>query len=632
MKFKRIFDWKEEQGCSKLLSVRTNLAAIRSRRILGGTTRALEQSFNRLSSGLRINRASDDAAGLAIAESLKADSRVFSQGVRNINDGLGLLNIAEGGLSELSGVLIRVRELATQSANGTLSLTQRRALNEEANALIEEYNRITSTTEFNGLQLLDASLSDLSIQAGYGDLGSLLLGLGGELAQAAGDGTYSDTSNDVSIGFEIQGAAVGDINGDGLNDLVVGDADSATLVYRLANEDGTFQSEQTLDPGLGSINVSTQIGDLNNDGYNDIIVEAGNYLSTFLGDGQGGFSSPINSLVGNGGRYQLADVDQDGNLDMIGSRTGEIVVSFGNGNGTFDPLISSSTGATTPAAQFGDFNGDSIIDAAVYNSSGNVTILTGSQSGVFTVTSEAVTTNTTSSLGIGDLNNDGLDDLLAASTSGNAIEIYLNTGSGFELDQTISATLARVAEVIDVNGDGYLDILNNEYSGGANLEVRLNDGAGNFTTTDAIDLTGTGDLLVGDATSDGVLDILLYPADGTPISIYEANTEQSTQLAAVNINTQVRARGTMQYLDDALERISSELGAIGAFQSRLEVAANTLRTTTTNYRDAASRIEDVDVAREAAELARVSVLQQAGASILSQANQVPALALQLLAN
>ncbi|MCB0345049.1 MAG: VCBS repeat-containing protein [Bdellovibrionales bacterium] len=613
-----------------MLSVRTNLAAIRSRRILGGTTRALEESFNRLSSGLRINRASDDAAGLAIAESLKSDARVYSQGIRNINDGLGLLNIAEGGLSELSGVLIRVRELTTQAANGTLSLTQRHALDEEANALIQEYNRITSTTEFNGLQLLDASLSELTIQAGFGELGSLLLGLGGELAKDVGDGTYADTSIDVTLGTELQGVAVGDLNGDGLNDLIGGDADSATLFYRLANSDGTFQAEQTLDPGLGNVDVFTAIADLNNDGYNDVVAQAGSYLSVFLGDGAGGFSSAINSADGNGGNFNLTDINNDGNLDVYGSRNGELIVSFGNGDGTFDSPVVSATGIATATAQFGDFNGDSIVDALVRDGSGNAQIFSGAVSGTFTNTSQLTTVNAASSFTVGDVNNDGLDDIISGSAAGNVIEIYLSTGSGFELDQTIAETNPSVLRMIDVNGDGHEDMLTRRFAGSAMLDIRLNDGEGNFSTADSIDLTGAGEFVLADISNDGVLDVLLYPADSTPVSIYEANTESSTQLAAVNINTQVRARATMNQLDKALERISSELGAIGSFQSRLEVAANTLRTTTTNYADAASRIEDVDVASEAANLARVSVLQQAGAAVLSQANQVPALALGLL--
>ena len=125
------------------ITINSNLA-LNAQRRLGQSTQSVQQSFTRLSSGLRINKASDDAAGLAISESLNVDARVYTQGIRNLNDGISLTNIAEGAMQELTNITIRQRELATQSANGTLSLQQRQALNQEANALVDEFNRITS--------------------------------------------------------------------------------------------------------------------------------------------------------------------------------------------------------------------------------------------------------------------------------------------------------------------------------------------------------------------------------------------------------------------------------------------------------------------------------------------------------
>jgi flagellin-like hook-associated protein FlgL len=123
------------------ITINSNLASLNTQRRLGENSKALEQCYTRLSSGMRINRASDDAAGLAVSESLNVDAKVFTQGIRNLNDGISLTNIAEGALHELSTITIRQRELATQAANGTLSLVQRQALNQEANALVSEFNR-----------------------------------------------------------------------------------------------------------------------------------------------------------------------------------------------------------------------------------------------------------------------------------------------------------------------------------------------------------------------------------------------------------------------------------------------------------------------------------------------------------
>lgn len=135
-----------------------------TQRNLGKTTQELARSFERLSSGLRINRASDDAAGLAIADSLRSDRRVLLQGMRNLNDGISLISIAESAVTELKSIVLRVQELAGQAASGTYSTEQRIAMDNEAQALVEEFNRITETTDFNGINLF--SNQTIAIQAG----------------------------------------------------------------------------------------------------------------------------------------------------------------------------------------------------------------------------------------------------------------------------------------------------------------------------------------------------------------------------------------------------------------------------------------------------------------------------------
>ena len=140
------------------------------------STQAVQQSFTRLSSGLRINKASDDAAGLAISESLNVDARVYTQGIRNLNDGISLTNIADGAIESLSNIVIRQEELAEQAANGTLGSKQRSVLDAEAAALSQEFFRIARTAEFNGQQLLDGTIGDVMLQAGYGESGGILVG------------------------------------------------------------------------------------------------------------------------------------------------------------------------------------------------------------------------------------------------------------------------------------------------------------------------------------------------------------------------------------------------------------------------------------------------------------------------
>ena len=142
-----------------------NIASINSQRILGANNDRLAQSVERISSGIRINRAADDAAGLAISEGLRSDIRATRQAVRNANDGISVINITEGALNEQASILIRLRELASQASTGTVGSTERQTIQLEFDALRLEIDRIAATTEFNGQKLVDGSLAS-SVSSG----------------------------------------------------------------------------------------------------------------------------------------------------------------------------------------------------------------------------------------------------------------------------------------------------------------------------------------------------------------------------------------------------------------------------------------------------------------------------------
>jgi len=155
------------------ISIVTNLPSLLAQRNLGATQRDLQNSIGRLSSGLRINRAADDAAGLGISENLKADIRSMVQAKRNANDAISLTQVAEGAMNEMQGIATRMRELGMQSANGTLGVTERSYIQTEFNQLRNEINRISATTEFNGQTLLDGSASaGLTMQIGIHNTGN----------------------------------------------------------------------------------------------------------------------------------------------------------------------------------------------------------------------------------------------------------------------------------------------------------------------------------------------------------------------------------------------------------------------------------------------------------------------------
>jgi flagellin len=240
----------------------TNIAALGAQNRLAAASSDLSRTLERLSSGQRINRASDDAAGLSIAMSLNSDIRVYSQGMRNINDGISALNIAQGATTQLTGILQRLKELATQSSNGVFSLSQRLSMDKEAAALANEYNRIIGSTSFNGRMVINGDVQQLGIQAGHGNSEMLLLSVGQGLSRKVGTGTFSQS-------FTWAGAADGasaDINGDGKLDLVVAQPGGVlkTFGVMLGNGDGTFQAVTAVSTSNGASEVIT--GDFNNDG------------------------------------------------------------------------------------------------------------------------------------------------------------------------------------------------------------------------------------------------------------------------------------------------------------------------------------------------------------------------------
>ncbi len=148
------------------LRVNTNIASVNAQRNVAGVTERLGENFRRLSTGLRISVAADDAAGLAISERLRAQVRSLQQASRNANDGISLVQVGEGALNEVSNILIRLRELSIQSANGSTSAADQDTIQEEFVSLVSEIDRIGASTDFNGVRLLDGTASTVTFQVG----------------------------------------------------------------------------------------------------------------------------------------------------------------------------------------------------------------------------------------------------------------------------------------------------------------------------------------------------------------------------------------------------------------------------------------------------------------------------------
>lgn len=608
------------------ITINSNVASLKTQSALTAATKQLTSGYTRLSSGLRINRASDDAAGLAIAESLNVDARVFSQGLRNVNDGISAIAIAEGAVQELSSVVIRQKELAEQSANGVFSNTQREALNLEANALQTEFNRIVQSTQFNNVSLLTQSSTSIQVQGGFGSAGGVSIGFGSELAHSVSSGTFSST---VTIANGLSGfteRALYDLNYDGNLDLIGSDSVTNTIRTYMGTGNGSFTT------GASYSILSAQyvaVGDINNDGNIDILTNgSGTNNGVLLGLGDGTFAAAKSAYWGNASATILADINGDSYLDAIGTGafSSYVAVALGNSAGTFAPVSNPSTSGGTPLyyCQTGDFNGDGKIDI-IGNSGSKIDIFYGNGNGTFKSVVSSIVGLAPAAVIAADINKDGLSDFIVKD--GSNINIQLATGGGnFSAEMGLSLGGASAGlSLIDINDDGNLDLVSNQTT---YTDVFFGNGDGSFKAV----VTGVqsllGGILTGDVDNDGSTDIVTSNASG--FRVHLSDDTMVTTEASVDLTTRGSSLQALNTLTRALQDIDSELGSLGSYRSRLETAASVLQVSQENYLTARSQILDADIADETAKIVKNRILQQASAAILAQANAGPEIALKLL--
>jgi len=305
------------------LNINTNIASLTAQRNLSGSQGSLNTSLQRLSSGLRINSAKDDAAGLAISERMTSQIRGLNQAVRNANDGISLAQTAEGAMAESVNILQRMRELSVQSANSTNSSGDRQALQAEVTQLQSELDRIALNTEFNGQRILDGSFSSASFQIGANANQTITFGIGsvksgsiGGIAQEAGAEVSAAAATDITIAIG-GGAATSIGSSAGFTGNAYQDATSAYAKAAAINDAGV--AGLTVSASTSGTQTVGAIGGTAGDTYsltlNGVAVFSGTDVATALSNTQ--LRDAINAVSNqtgvvaslNGGDMTLAAAD-----------------------------------------------------------------------------------------------------------------------------------------------------------------------------------------------------------------------------------------------------------------------------------------------------------------------------------
>jgi len=258
-----------------------NVASLNAQRILGINNDRLAKSVERISSGIRINRGADDAAGLAISEALRSDIRGLRQAVRNANDGIALINVAEGALNEQSSILIRLRELASQAATGTVGSTERATIQLEFTALRNEIDRIAATSQFNGQGLVDGSLASsissanqVFIQVGIDSTANSRINLNTEINLKAVTSTILGIDT-LSVTAAAQALTTLDTINNAISTVTQARGQVGAVQNRLTRSVGnlavTIENLQAAESGIRDADIAAEIADLTR---NQILVQS----------------------------------------------------------------------------------------------------------------------------------------------------------------------------------------------------------------------------------------------------------------------------------------------------------------------------------------------------------------------
>ncbi|MBX7143421.1 MAG: hypothetical protein K1X79_03140 [Oligoflexia bacterium] len=594
-----------------------NISAARVTRLANATSTALSRSYNQLASGLRINSASDDAAGLAVASTLNLKARVFNRGRMNIQDGISFLNTVDGVYSSSSGIIERMRELAEQSANGSLSSTQRNSLQSEFNKLREELYRLRDDTRFNNIQMLRGSGNTRGTSNLRQGSGEAYLSSDRKIFTYLSGTTLYQQNLDTGAVKQIA-TSVASFVVDDTGSRVGYGANSNVYSYdRLTGTSTTVFSAIAIDEyGLAISGDGSKLAIISDTAYTGAGIKYGasdgfSHLSvadlntgTITGDNLTFTYSQIQSLsLSHNGNYVVL-VAKDGavgEIDAYSFRTNDLVNKSLNGG--WGP-----SGASITSAQIDNSGALYVLSDAnlVGENPNNVANIIKTTDGA---NYQNLTNLSTAGVSAYKLTDFGSSLTFATSENPagqnpNPVLQLFKTSAGV-LRQLTATTTGIGGTLGHISGDGFSLL---QESGGY---VQLVDARPEYQLQVS---TGAG--------TSGVINSKAFALDAAAQGLLD-----------LDISSQRGGRVALDVLASATSSLSLARADIGSALSRLGYAYNVSTSTQDGYESAKSRITDLDVAQGAAQATRLSILQNTQSAILAQASRLePEIALSLLRN
>lgn len=647
------------------LTINTNIMALNTQNQLSKSSSMMATSMERLSSGLRINSAKDDAAGLAIADRFTTQINGLNQAIRNANDGISLAQTAEGAMSEMSNILQRMRELAVQSINDTNTASDRLALQSEVDQLYDELDRIATTTQFNGQNVLDGTLRVSTFQ------------IGANAGQTLNVNLESVTTQTLNLnGF----SALGELN-----------SGRVTSAAALAADDVSINGFDFTTTAGATALTGTEAGDIA-DAINLNTAEHGvtaTAYNTYTGGTASGITSGLTingDTVGDSGTAQelvdninrdvagvTAILNTDGSVTLSNDTGDDIIVAgtltgSGFANATYKGYLSLSSATGEPISVAVGENATA--SSADVNALGfNITTVDGDLTGgAVSATAVGDTDNITiNGVNLGESASASAADKVAAINAIkdetnveasattqltvefafppavaqdfitiNGVDVYLDDngetagGTAFtELDQVVDAinTAGIQGIVASANEEGDLVLTS---ATGLDITVTDDDSAGYLGT--GVDQTGATVAAIGTTATTVRGSITLSSTDGGEVRIGGSSTDlakigmtsqggsEDVVGSGLSVTSAANAEVALNRIDDALEVLNNARSELGAVQNRFESTISNLSNVAQNLTAARGRIIDADFASETTALSKAQILQQAGTAMLAQAN------------